>query len=58
MKAVRWHARGDARVDEVDDPGPPGPGDVLLRVLLCGVCGTDLDEVGSARSRCRRTGRP
>jgi (R,R)-butanediol dehydrogenase/meso-butanediol dehydrogenase/diacetyl reductase len=45
MKAVRWHARGDARVDEVDAPGRPGPGDVLLRVLLCGVCGTDLEEV-------------
>lgn len=44
MKAVRWHGRDDIRVDDIASPGPPGPGEVLLDVLLCGVCGTDLDE--------------
>lgn len=45
MKAVRWHGRGDVRLDEVPDPDPPGPGEVVVRVLLTGVCGTDFEEV-------------
>jgi (R,R)-butanediol dehydrogenase / meso-butanediol dehydrogenase / diacetyl reductase len=44
MLAVRWHARGDVRVEEVPPPGPPGPGDVQLAVSWCGICGTDLEE--------------
>lgn len=31
----------ELRVDEVDDP-VPGPGQVLTRVLACGICGSDL----------------
>lgn len=44
MQAVRWHARGDVRVEEVPPPPPPGPGEVQLQVLWCGICGTDLEE--------------
>jgi len=44
MLAVRWHARGDVRVEEVPPPAPPGPGEVQLRVRWCGICGTDLEE--------------
>jgi (R,R)-butanediol dehydrogenase/meso-butanediol dehydrogenase/diacetyl reductase len=44
MQAVRWHARGDVRVEEVPPPPPPGPGEVQLRVSWCGICGTDLEE--------------
>ena len=44
MRAVRWHGRGDVRCEDVAPPGDPGPDDVILRVLLCGVCGTDVDE--------------
>jgi L-gulonate 5-dehydrogenase len=29
-------------LDEVDDPGPPGPEDVILRPEVVGVCGSDL----------------
>lgn len=30
----------------VDMPAPvPGPGEILLRVLACGVCHTELDEI-------------
>ena len=41
---MRWHARGDVRVEEVAPPPPPGPGEVQLRVRWCGICGTDLEE--------------
>ena len=44
MRAVRWHAREDVRLDEVPDPGPPRAGEVTLAVEWCGVCGTDLEE--------------
>lgn len=44
MQAVRWHARGDVRAEEVPPPPPPGPGEVRLRVRWCGICGTDLEE--------------
>jgi (R,R)-butanediol dehydrogenase/meso-butanediol dehydrogenase/diacetyl reductase len=44
MLAVRWHARGDVRVEEVPAPAPPAPGDVQLQVRWCGICGTDLEE--------------
>jgi len=44
MRAVRWHARGDVRVEEVPPPAPPGPGEVQLEIRWCGICGTDLEE--------------
>ena len=44
MLAVRWHARGDVRVEEVPSPAPPGPGELQLQVRWCGICGTDLEE--------------
>lgn len=44
MKAAVWHARDDVRVEEVPEPGPPGPGEVILKVGACGICGTDLEE--------------
>ena len=44
MLAVRWHARGDVRVEQVPPPPPPGPGEVQLQVRWCGICGTDLEE--------------
>jgi (R,R)-butanediol dehydrogenase/meso-butanediol dehydrogenase/diacetyl reductase len=43
MRAARWHARGDVRVEDVPIPRA-GPGEVLLRVSWCGICGTDLEE--------------
>jgi L-iditol 2-dehydrogenase len=38
MKAVRLHGPGDLRLDEVADP-VPGPDDVVVRVVACGICG-------------------
>jgi (R,R)-butanediol dehydrogenase / meso-butanediol dehydrogenase / diacetyl reductase len=43
MRAARWHGRGDVRVEELPVP-TPGPGELLLRVSWCGICGTDLEE--------------
>lgn len=44
MRAVRWHGRGDVRVDRVPLPPPPGPGQVRVAVAWTGVCGTDREE--------------
>jgi (R,R)-butanediol dehydrogenase/meso-butanediol dehydrogenase/diacetyl reductase len=44
VRAVRWHARGDVRLDEVPVP-TPGNTEVLIRVEAAAICGTDIDEV-------------
>jgi (R,R)-butanediol dehydrogenase/meso-butanediol dehydrogenase/diacetyl reductase len=43
-RAVRWYGPNDLRLETVTLP-PPGPGEVLVRVAYCGVCGSDLHEV-------------
>ena len=42
MQAVRLHAKGDLRVEEIDAPAAPGPGEVTLQVTAAGICGSDL----------------
>lgn len=44
MRALRWHGRLDVRLDDVAPPRARGAGEVLLEVLYCGICGTDLEE--------------
>ena len=44
MRQVRVHGPGDVRVDDVPDPDP-GPGDALVRVAACGICGSDLTYI-------------
>jgi len=41
VKALVYHGPEDLRVEERPDP-EPGPGEALLRVAACGICGTDL----------------
>jgi L-iditol 2-dehydrogenase len=41
MRALRFHAPGDVRLEEVPDPAP-GPGDVLVQVEVALTDGTDL----------------
>jgi (R,R)-butanediol dehydrogenase/meso-butanediol dehydrogenase/diacetyl reductase len=45
MKAVRFHAAKDIRVEDVPAPsGKLGAHDVLIKPLVTGICGTDLHE--------------
>lgn len=44
MRAARFHDRRDLRLEEIPEP-TPGPGDVLLRVLYAGICGSDVHEL-------------
>jgi (R,R)-butanediol dehydrogenase/meso-butanediol dehydrogenase/diacetyl reductase len=44
MRALRFHGAGKLSVEDVPAPGEPGAGQVLLRPLMCGICGTDLHE--------------
>lgn len=43
MRAAVFHGRGDVRIESVPTPNP-GPGQVLIRVLRSGICGTDATE--------------
>jgi threonine dehydrogenase-like Zn-dependent dehydrogenase len=42
VKTVVLESPGRMQVVERPEPGPPGPGEALVRVLRVGVCGSDL----------------
>ncbi|TFB92968.1 MULTISPECIES: 2,3-butanediol dehydrogenase [unclassified Cryobacterium] len=44
MRAAVFHGAGDIRVEEVTAPESPRAGEILVRPLWCGICGTDLHE--------------
>ncbi|MEV0071269.1 MULTISPECIES: alcohol dehydrogenase catalytic domain-containing protein [unclassified Amycolatopsis] len=44
MHALRWHAKGELRLDDVPEPPAPAPGQAVIAVSYCGICGTDLHE--------------
>ncbi len=44
MRAVRFHAARDIRVEDVPPPESLAPDDVLVEPFCCGICGTDLHE--------------
>jgi len=44
MRAVRYHAARDVRVEEVPEPSGLGTHELLVRPRYCGICGTDLHE--------------
>lgn len=44
MKAAIWYRRKDIRVESVPEPTAPQKGEVIIKVLWCGICGTDLHE--------------
>ena len=43
MQALRWHGTNDLRLDDVEVP-EVRPGEAVLEVSHCGICGTDLHE--------------
>ncbi len=45
MRAAVLHDVGDLRIDEKSVP-EPGPGEVRIRIAVCGVCGSDATEYG------------
>src|SRR5258707_9299443 len=47
MKALRWHAREDVRLEDVEDARPPEPDEIRIEVEWCGICGTDVEEYTS-----------
>jgi (R,R)-butanediol dehydrogenase / meso-butanediol dehydrogenase / diacetyl reductase len=44
VRALRFHASGDLRIEDVAAPPAPREGEVVIRVATCGICGTDLHE--------------
>jgi threonine dehydrogenase-like Zn-dependent dehydrogenase len=56
MQQVRIHAAGRVEIDEVPAP-EPGPGDVVVRVAACGICGSDLGYVADGYA-AMPTGKP
>ena len=44
MRAARFHGKSDIRVEDVAVPTVRNSDDVLVEVLYCGICGTDLHE--------------
>lgn len=43
MRAARFHARKDIRIDDIPEPELQ-PGTVAIDVAWCGICGPDLHE--------------
>jgi (R,R)-butanediol dehydrogenase / meso-butanediol dehydrogenase / diacetyl reductase len=44
MKALRWHQRGDIRLDEIPEPSPR-ENEVKVRVKWCAICTSDIHEL-------------
>ena len=44
MLAARLHAPGDLRLEEMPVP-TPGPGEILVKIEACGICGSDLPRI-------------
>lgn len=44
MKAVRMYKPGDLRVEDVPVP-VAGDGEALVKIMACGVCGSDIPRV-------------
>ncbi len=43
MKALRWHAKNNIQVDEIEIP-KPGPDEVLIKIAYSGICGSEVHE--------------
>jgi L-iditol 2-dehydrogenase len=43
MKVARWYNNQDIRIEEIPRP-VPGPDEILIKVISCGICGSDIVE--------------
>jgi len=48
MKAAVYYGPGDVRIEQIHEPGPPGPGEVVIQVKMGSLCGTDASQYKSA----------
>jgi (R,R)-butanediol dehydrogenase / meso-butanediol dehydrogenase / diacetyl reductase len=48
MRAAVYYGPGDVRIEEVREPEPPGPGEVVIRVRMGSLCGTDASQYKAA----------
>lgn len=44
MLALRWHGKGDIRLDDVSLDAPLAPNMLEIEVAYCGICGSDVGE--------------
>ena len=57
MKAARFHARDDIRIEDIPEP-EIRPGAVKIDIAWCGICGTDLHEFLDGPIYCPAPGHP
>jgi len=43
MRVAVWHNNRDIRIEKVDRP-VPGPEEMLVKIISCGICGSDIVE--------------
>jgi L-iditol 2-dehydrogenase len=43
MKVAKWYNNQDIRIEDVPTPSP-GPDEMLVKVMACGICGSDIVE--------------
>ena len=43
MKVSMWYNNNNIRLEEIPTPSP-GPGEMLVKVIACGICGSDVVE--------------
>src|SRR5258708_13128137 len=42
MRALVYTGPGEVRLEDRPQPGDPGPGELLVRLKACGICGSDV----------------
>lgn len=58
MQALRWHGRGDLRLEDVPPPTADEPDQVVIEIDACGICGTDVHEYVHGPQMIRTTAHP
>ncbi len=53
MRAVVYHGKNDLRLEVVPVP-TIGPGELLVKIATCGVCGTDLKKISTGSHSASR----